>query len=143
MLSVADRRLLTDDSDRERLASDDEDPRRRIRDALLKEVAPALRSAALARCSDAERPAPGAALERLGRDAMRALQRAANAVGREHVGDARALARLDETHRGFEANLPRLLARLLDDLIGEAESSGDDVLRGRLESLRDGIAGTD
>jgi hypothetical protein len=82
-------------------------------------------------------------MERIARDATRALQRAARGLAREHASDARALSLLDETCREIAGNLPRLLLSLLDDLAGEAERSGDDDLRSQLSCLRNGIAGMD
>ncbi|MFZ1105934.1 MAG: hypothetical protein WAN86_24250, partial [Hyphomicrobiaceae bacterium] len=53
--------------------------------------------------------------------------------------DARALALVEDACRDVAGNLPRLLPSLLDDVIGEAERSGDDDLGKRLRQLRDEI----
>jgi hypothetical protein len=143
---VASPRLLSDHRARDASASAAEETMRHLRDALLKEIAPELRAAILGRRSDPPRDPlrdPGTGLERLARDATRALHRAARALAREHRDDAQTLVLLDETRRGLEDNLPPLLVRLLDDLIGEAENSGDDVLVQWLQSLRTGAARLD
>ena len=143
---VASGRLLTDGraGDGPAREGDEEELRRHLRDALLQEMASEARAAAasLGRRLGAQRD-PGAALERMARDATRALQRAARALARAHGSDARALALVEDACRDVAGNLPRLLPSLLDDVIGEAERSGDDDLGKRLRQLRDEMATMD
>jgi hypothetical protein len=137
--AIAGGRLLTDGRER-----DEERLRGQLRAGLLKEAALQARAfvGALGRRPGAQRD-PGVELERLARDASRALQRAARALAREHASDAQAIALLDQVCREMAGNLPALLLGVLEDLMGEAESSGDDDLLGRLHQLRGEIATMD
>jgi hypothetical protein len=143
---IAGGHLITDGRGRDGPAheGDQEELRRHLRDALLQSMASELRAAAasLGRRPGAQRD-PGAARERMARDATRALQRAARALARAHGSDARALALIEAACGEVAGNLPQLLPALLDDVIGEAERSGDDDLGTRLRQLRNEMAAMD
>jgi predicted nucleic acid-binding Zn-ribbon protein len=144
--SVAGQLLLTDAraADGPSHERDEDELRRRFRDALLKEVASEAQAVAadLGRRPDGWRD-PRASLERMARDSHRALQRGARALAREHTSDERALELLGETCRELAANVQGLWLSLLEDLMGEADRSGDDDLLSRLRRLRDAIAAMD
>jgi hypothetical protein len=132
-------RFLTDGRER-----DEEGLRGQLGDALLKMVASDARAfvGALGYRPDAQRH-PGTELERLSHDAGRALQRAVRALARKHASDTQATALLDQVSREITGNLPGLLLKVLEDLMREAESGGDDDLLGRLRRLRAEIATMD
>ena len=141
--SISSNRLITDG----RAASgpsgelDEDELRRQFRDALLHEVASVARMAAanLGSWPEAQSNLRNA-LERIGRDSTRALERVARALEREHRSDERALEVLGEVCREISGSNTALL---LDDLIGKAELSGDDDLLSLLRRLRDEIATMD
>ncbi|HEX6000141.1 MAG TPA: hypothetical protein VFZ16_12225 [Hyphomicrobiaceae bacterium] len=120
---------------------DDEGRRRGFREVLLRDVMSESRTAiaSLCRRPDGQRDAR-TDLERIAREAARALQRATRSLARSLGSDARALAALEETSGEVGVRIPVLLNELLEDLIGEAERSGDDSLLSRLGRLRNGLA---
>lgn len=141
---VAGRRLLADgraapEPWRER---DVDELRRHFHAALLEEVGSEVKAAA---ANLGQRPGthPRAALERIAREATRALQRAARTLAREHPNDEQAQALLRETCREIAGDVRGLLLALLEETIAEAEGMGDNELPGRLRRLRDDIATLD